>query len=67
MESNITYPHYDLQVALRHAWEEDIKPILVLNKLDRIILELKFTPLDAYIHLTQILERVGRTYSADFI
>ncbi|XP_035706674.1 elongation factor-like GTPase 1 isoform X2 [Folsomia candida] len=46
-------------VALRHAWEEDIKPILVLNKLDRIILELKFTPLDAYIHLTQILERVN--------
>jgi translation elongation factor EF-G len=47
------------QVALKQAWQEDIKPILVLNKIDRIILELKLTPLDAYVHLTQVLEKVS--------
>jgi len=46
-------------VALRQAWQEDIKPVLVLNKIDRVILELKLTPLDAYVHLTQVLEKVS--------
>ncbi|XKL67522.1 hypothetical protein PGB90_003013 [Kerria lacca] len=46
-------------VALRHAWVEKIKPVLVLNKLDRMILETKMTPLDAYIRLSQILEQVN--------
>lgn len=46
------------QVALRQAWEEDLKPILVLNKIDRMIVELKLTPLDAYVHISQLLEKV---------
>jgi ribosome assembly protein 1 len=29
-----------------------------LNKMDRLILEMKLSPLDAFIHLTQILEQV---------
>lgn len=33
--------------------------MLVLNKIDRLILELNLTPLDAYIHLTQVLEQVS--------
>jgi ribosome assembly protein 1 len=29
-----------------------------LNKMDRLILEMKLSPLDAYVHLIQILEQV---------
>lgn len=42
------------KVALHQAWFENIKPILVLNKIDRFILELKLSPLDAYVKLTQV-------------
>lgn len=47
-----------LQACLKQIWSENIKPVLVLNKIDRLILELNLTPLDAYIHLTQVLEQV---------
>jgi ribosome assembly protein 1 len=49
----------EFQVALRQAWQESIKPVVVLNKIDRLILETKLTPIDAYIHLSQVLEKVG--------
>ena len=45
--------------SLRQAWQEDIRPILVLNKLDRLIIEMKLSPLDAYMHLARILEQVS--------
>uniref|UniRef100_A0A8D8WZ89 Elongation factor-like 1 n=1 Tax=Cacopsylla melanoneura TaxID=428564 RepID=A0A8D8WZ89_9HEMI len=47
------------QVALRQAWLERIQPILVLNKIDRLILEMKLSPLDIYVHLSQLLEQVN--------
>jgi len=47
-----------LQAALKQAWVENIRPVLVLNKMDRLILEMKLSPLDAYVHLIQILEQV---------
>lgn len=47
------------QACLKQIWTENIKPILVLNKIDRLILELNLTPLDAYIHLTQVLEQIN--------
>ncbi len=47
------------KVVLQQAWQEGIKPILVLNKLDRLITELKLDPLSAYVHLSQILEQVN--------
>ncbi|XP_046400557.1 elongation factor-like GTPase 1 isoform X2 [Ischnura elegans] len=47
------------KVCLKQAWEENIKMVLVLNKMDRLIVEMKLTPLDAYIHLTQIMEQVN--------
>ncbi|XP_042144764.1 elongation factor-like GTPase 1 [Ixodes scapularis] len=47
------------KVALNLAWSEGLKPLLVLNKMDRLILEKKMTPLDAHIHLQQILEQVN--------
>ncbi|CAN8005539.1 unnamed protein product, partial [Ixodes hexagonus] len=57
------------KVALNLAWSEGLKPLLVLNKMDRLILEKKMTPLDAHIHLQQILEQVnavvGELFAAD--
>ncbi|RVE43489.1 hypothetical protein evm_011861 [Chilo suppressalis] len=47
------------RLALKQAYAENIRPVLVLNKIDRLILEMQFTPLDAYIHLTQVMEQVN--------
>lgn len=47
------------RLALKQAYSENIKAVLVLNKIDRLILEMKLTPLDAYVHLTQVLEQVN--------
>ncbi|KYN37334.1 Elongation factor Tu GTP-binding domain-containing protein 1 [Trachymyrmex septentrionalis] len=55
--------------ALSIAYVEDLKPILVLNKVDRLITEMKLTPLDAYVRLTQVLEQVnaimGELFASD--
>lgn len=57
------------RVSLKQAFLENIRPVLVLNKIDRLILELQLTPLDAYVHLTQILEQVnavlGELFTSD--
>uniref|UniRef100_UPI00398E9012 elongation factor-like GTPase 1 isoform X2 n=1 Tax=Pristiophorus japonicus TaxID=55135 RepID=UPI00398E9012 len=47
------------QAVLRQTWLENIRPVLVINKIDRLIIELKLTPLEAYIHLQKILEQVN--------
>lgn len=47
------------RLALKQAYSENIKAVLVLNKIDRLILEMKMTALDAYLHMTQILEQVN--------
>ena len=46
------------QAVLQQAWVEGIKPCLVLNKIDRLITELKYTPTEAHYHLQQVLEQV---------
>lgn len=45
--------------VLRQAWLENIRPVLVINKIDRLIMELKLTPQEAYSHLKNILEQVN--------
>ncbi|PGH03246.1 hypothetical protein AJ79_07441 [Helicocarpus griseus UAMH5409] len=45
--------------VLRHTWVEQLKPILVINKLDRLVTELKMTPAEAYLHLSKLLEQVN--------
>ncbi|KAH8599801.1 P-loop containing nucleoside triphosphate hydrolase protein [Bisporella sp. PMI_857] len=52
--------------VLRQAWVEHMKPILVINKLDRLINELKFTPHEAYIHLRTLLEQVNAILGSFF-
>ncbi|KAI5651413.1 elongation factor tu GTP binding domain-containing protein [Phthorimaea operculella] len=59
------------KLALKQAYSENIQPVLVFNKIDRLILEMQLTPLDAYIHLMQILEQVnavmGELFASDVL
>lgn len=57
------------RICLKQAYIENLKPILVLNKIDRLILEKQLTPLDAYVHIMQVLEQVnaamGNIFASD--
>lgn len=44
---------------LRQAWIDRLRPLLVINKLDRLITELKLSPSEAYHHLSQLIEQVN--------
>lgn len=53
------------QRAVRHALAERVPVVLVINKVDRLITELKLPPADAYHKLRHTLEEVNallRTY-----
>lgn len=45
--------------VLRQTWVEKLKPILVINKMDRLITEWKLSPSEAYTHLSKLLEQVN--------
>jgi ribosome assembly protein 1 len=45
--------------VLRLTWVEQIKPLLVINKIDRLVTELKMTPSEAYSHLSRLLEQIN--------
>ncbi|KAI8841960.1 P-loop containing nucleoside triphosphate hydrolase protein [Chytriomyces cf. hyalinus JEL632] len=45
--------------VLRQALSESIRPILVINKIDRLITQLKMSPHEAYSHMSMILEEVN--------
>ena len=51
--------------VLRQAWIDNLKPILVLNKIDRLIMELQLTPEDAYDHLQRLVDQTN-TIMASF-
>ena len=55
--------------VLRQVWIEKLKPLLVINKLDRLVTELKMSPEEAYTHLSKLLEQVnavlGSFYQGD--
>ncbi|XP_063981868.1 elongation factor-like GTPase 1 [Diachasmimorpha longicaudata] len=57
--------------ALSMTYVEGLKPVLVLNKIDRLITEMKLQPLDAYVHLNQVLEQVnavmGEIFASDIM
>jgi ribosome assembly protein 1 len=52
--------------VLRQAWIEKLKPLLVINKMDRLITELKMSPGEAYIHLSKLLEQVNAVMGSFF-
>lgn len=61
---NIEHAHlilgYNQTIAvLRQAWHDRLRPILVINKFDRLITELKLTPTEAYHHLARLVEQVN--------
>ncbi|KAF9485896.1 translation elongation factor 2 [Pholiota conissans] len=45
--------------VLRQAWLDRLRPILVVNKFDRLITELKLAPVEAYHHLARLIEQVN--------
>jgi len=50
--------------VLRQAWEEKVTMTLVINKIDRLILELRLTPLEAYERLNSIVAHVNMIVSS---
>ncbi|KAJ7645539.1 P-loop containing nucleoside triphosphate hydrolase protein [Mycena polygramma] len=55
--------------VLRQAWLDRLRPILVINKFDRLITELKLAPVEAYHHLARLIEQVnavmGKFFAGD--
>lgn len=52
--------------VLRQVWIEKLKPLLVINKIDRLITELKMSPAEAYSHLERVLEGVNAVIGGFF-
>ncbi|KAF7365389.1 hypothetical protein MVEN_00411300 [Mycena venus] len=55
--------------VLRQAWVDRLRPILVINKFDRLITELQLSPVEAYYHLARLIEQVnavmGKFFAGD--
>ena len=52
--------------VLRQVWMEKLKPLLVINKIDRLVTELRMSPPEAYAHLERILEGVNAVIGGFF-
>ena len=50
--------------VLRQAWEERLQVCLVFNKLDRLIIEMGYTPLEAYERMRNLLHEINGVMSA---
>lgn len=53
--------------VLRQCWIEKLKPVLVLNKIDRLITELQLTPQEAYLHLNKVINEVNSVIGSFFV
>ncbi|KIY72489.1 P-loop containing nucleoside triphosphate hydrolase protein [Cylindrobasidium torrendii FP15055 ss-10] len=52
--------------VLRQAWKDRLKPILIVNKFDRLITELRLSPSEAYHHLSRLIEDVNAVMGSFF-
>lgn len=52
--------------VLRQTWTEKLKPLLVINKIDRLVTELKMSPQEAYVHLSKLLEQTNAVLGSFF-
>ncbi|KAG9010191.1 Cytoplasmic GTPase/eEF2-like protein (ribosomal biogenesis) [Tulasnella sp. JGI-2019a] len=52
--------------VLKQAWVDRLRPILVINKLDRLVTELKLSPIEGYHHLAQLIEQVNAVMGSFF-
>jgi U5 small nuclear ribonucleoprotein component len=47
------------EAAIRHAMQENLKIVLVVNKIDRLILELRLPPSEAFFKIKHTIEEVN--------
>ncbi|KZP01342.1 P-loop containing nucleoside triphosphate hydrolase protein [Calocera viscosa TUFC12733] len=52
--------------VLRQAWQDRLRPILIINKMDRLITELQLSPMEAHHHLTRLVEQVNAVMGSFF-
>ncbi|KAF8534097.1 ribosome assembly protein 1 [Trichophaea hybrida] len=52
--------------VLRQAWIEHIKPILVINKIDRLVTELQLSPDEAFDRMSKLVEQVNAVMGSFF-
>ncbi|ODV64637.1 P-loop containing nucleoside triphosphate hydrolase protein [Hyphopichia burtonii NRRL Y-1933] len=52
--------------VLRQCWIDKLKPLLVINKIDRLITEWKLSPLEAYQHISKVIEQVNSIIGSFF-
>lgn len=52
--------------VLRQCWVDNLKPLLVINKLDRLVTEWQLSPLEAYQHISRIIEQVNSVIGSFF-
>ena len=52
--------------VLRQTWTERLKPLLVINKVDRLIVELRMSPTEAFGHLSKLLEQINAVIGSFF-
>lgn len=59
------------RICLKQAYSENLRTVLLLNKVDRLVLEKKMDPVEAYRHLTRVLEQVnavvGNIFASDVL
>ncbi|KAL6899812.1 hypothetical protein ACP4OV_006470 [Aristida adscensionis] len=56
--------HVQTHAVLHQAFVERLRPCLVLNKLDRLVTELRLSPEDAYARLRRVIDDANSAYSA---
>ncbi|VDL89464.1 unnamed protein product [Schistocephalus solidus] len=54
------------RAVLRQAWNERLALVLLLNKIDRLFLELRLSPLEVYDRLLRVLEQVNSVLAEMF-
>ena len=52
--------------VLRQAWLERLQPLLVINKIDRLVGELQMSASEAYTHLVRLVEEVNAVLGSFF-
>lgn len=52
--------------VMRQCWVDNLKPLLVVNKIDRLVTEWKLLPLEAYQHISRIIEQVNSVIGSFF-
>ena len=55
------------EAIIKHAVQENVKITLVINKIDRLILELRIKPADAYYKIRHTLEEVNSVIRSAYI